>query len=66
MHFQYNILHLHHPSIYSFFFFFLLSVLLKLLKHVKVIVTCELLLENKIEKRTSFLIKRVVEPFDKK
>ena len=45
---------------------FLLSVLLKLLKHIKLIVKCELLLENKIEKRTSFLIKKVVERFDKK
>ena len=46
MYFQYNILYLDHASVSSFFFFFLLSVLLQLLKLVKLVVKCKLLFQN--------------------
>ena len=45
IYFQYNMLRIHHESIFSFFS---LLLLLKLLKHVKLIVKCKLLFENVI------------------
>ena len=45
MYFQYNILYLDRASVSSFFFF-LLSVLLQLLKLVKLVVKCKLLFQN--------------------
>ena len=44
MYFQYNILYLDRASVSSFFF--LLSVLLQLLKLVKLVVKCKLLFQN--------------------
>ena len=62
IYFQYNILCLYHGNIFSFFS---LSVLLKLLKHDKLIVMCGLFYEN-IKQNICFLTKKVVARFDKK
>ena len=62
IYFQYNILCLYHGNIFSFFS---LSVLLKLLKHDKLIVMCGLFYEN-IKQNICFFKKKVVARFDKK